>query len=151
MTRSSRESGSQKNRQHGNWGCSSLQSERVVTELLSWVHSKIISNNSSNQKVFLRFVKRFLILTVENLLKNEVFTPKNCKNLNVKCLAGKKFSGEEWQFLPVVTHLNNGHGDIPNKDYQLQLQCMTEATMIRDELGFDIVRCTLFISTNARI
>ncbi|MBK6877775.1 MAG: hypothetical protein IPG99_15305 [Ignavibacteria bacterium] len=39
---------------------------------------------------------------------------------------------------PVVTHSNNGHDVVENKDYQLLLQCMTEAMMIRDELGSDI-------------
>jgi hypothetical protein len=47
-------------------------------------------------------------------------------------------------------HAGNGHAKVAttdqtmdmtgvsNKDYQLLLQCMTEAMMIRDELGSDI-------------
>jgi dihydroorotase len=50
----------------------------------------------------------------------------------------KKIEGLKCQPFSVVTHSNNGHGDILNKDFQLILQCMTEAMMIRDELGSDI-------------
>jgi hypothetical protein len=39
---------------------------------------------------------------------------------------------------PVAMHSGNGHAEIPNKDYQLLLQCMSEAMMIRDELGGDV-------------